>query len=147
MFNSGDYKVVQSNRMGIMQHDPFSWEIKDNDFIYAEEVKRASNKLVNAVQEIMDTLSDEDKEAFIDTFYKILRSSGATNFSDRPTKMIKEFDQMIATMKNVDEKTGDSIKSVIYEFFKVIGKKVLNIGNDEKKEYIRQIIEEGGHIF
>ena len=147
MFSSGDYKVVQSNRLGIMQHDPFSWEIADNDFVYAEEVKHASSYLVDMAQEMMNTLNDDDKEAVVDTLFDIIKSSGTTTFVNGPTQMIKEFDQVIHAMKNIDEKSEESIKVMVTEFFKLIAKQVLKGSSDEKDKWerVNQILEEEGH--
>ena len=33
--NHGAYSVVESKQMGIMQHDPFSWQVTDGAIPYA----------------------------------------------------------------------------------------------------------------
>lgn len=32
------YTIVQSGLKGLMQHDPYSWEIRDGDFIRLKEI-------------------------------------------------------------------------------------------------------------
>lgn len=140
IFNSGDYKVVQSKRLGIMQHDPFSWEIMDNDFIYAEEVTHASSGITDITQELLDSLSEEDREIFVDSVYKIIRSSGAKSVVDWPI-MVKEFDRMINTAIELDDKTEETIKKVISESIKVLGKHILNWPDEEKWKKIKENFE------
>ncbi|MBR6610458.1 MAG: DUF2974 domain-containing protein, partial [Oscillospiraceae bacterium] len=78
IFSSDDYMVVKSDRMGIMQHDPFSWEISGDDFIYADGLKPNANKLVFTIYDLMKTLSREDRELFIDTVFKVTSCSPTT---------------------------------------------------------------------
>ena len=36
------YTIVQSGLKGLMQHDPYSWEIRDGDFIRLKEITEGS---------------------------------------------------------------------------------------------------------
>ena len=44
--NHGEYRVVDSKRIGMLQHDPFSWLVDRIDFVYLEEL--------NATHRFMD---------------------------------------------------------------------------------------------
>ncbi len=141
MFSSDDYMVVKSDRMGIMQHDPFSWEISGDDFIYAESLKPNANKLVFTIYDLMKTLSPEDRELFIDTVFKVISSPGVTSFTEWPIMAIKEFDILIDTMKSIDEETSEKLKIVLAEFIRTLGKNILNLPDKEKiKEFISEKI-------
>ncbi len=141
MFSSDDYMVVKSDRMGIMQHDPFSWEIRGDDFIYADGLKSNANKLVFTIYDLMKTLSPEDRELFIDTVFKVISSPGVTSFTEWPLMAIKEFDTLIDTMKSIDEETSEKLKSVLAEFVRTLGKNILNLPDKEKiKEFILEKI-------
>ena len=137
IFSSDDYMVVKSDRMGIMQHDPFSWEISGEDFIYADGLKPNANKLVFTIYDLMKTLSREDRELFIDTVFKVIAAPGVTSFTEWPLMAVKEFDTLIGTMKSIDEETADKLKNVVAEFVKTLGKNMLNLPEKEKiKEFI-----------
>lgn len=141
MFSSDDYMVVKSDRMGIMQHDPFSWEISGDDFIYADGLKTNANKLVFTIYDLMKTLSREDRELFIDTVFKVISSPGVTSFTEWPIMAIKEFDTLIDTMKSIDEETSTKLKTVLAEFVRTLGKNILNLPDKEKiKEFISEKI-------
>lgn len=141
MFSSDDYMVVKSDRMGIMQHDPFSWEISGDDFIYADGLKTNANKLVFTIYDLMKTLSREDRELFIDTVFKVISSPGVTSFTEWPIMAIKEFDTLIDTMKSIDEETSTKLKTVLAEFVRTLGKNILNLPDKEKiKEFILEKI-------
>ena len=137
IFSSDDYMVVKSDRMGIMQHDPFSWEISGDDFIYADGLKPNANKLVFTIYDLMETLDEKDRELFIDTVFKVIAAPGVTSFTEWPMMAVKEFDTLIGTMKSIDEETAEKLKNVLAEFVKTLGKNMLNLPDKEKiKEFI-----------
>lgn len=139
MFSNDDFMVVKSDRMGIMQHDPFSWEICGNDFIYADGLKSNANKLVFTIYDLMKTLSREDRELFIDTVFSVIASPGVSSFTEWPVMAVKEFDTIVGTMKSIDSETADKLKSVLGEFVKALGKNILNLPDkDRVKEFIAE---------
>lgn len=61
-----------------MQHDPYSWEIRDGDFIRLKEITEGSCLVDRTIKTWISELSPEERRAFVDTVFDILRSSGAT---------------------------------------------------------------------
>ncbi|MBR4036810.1 MAG: DUF2974 domain-containing protein [Oscillospiraceae bacterium] len=145
MFSSDDFMVVKSDRMGIMQHDPFSWEISGDDFIYADGLKSNANKLVFTIYDLMKNLSREDRELFIDTVFKVIASPGVSSFTEWPAMAVKEFDTLVNAMKSIDETTAEKLKSVMAEFVKTLGKNILNLPDKDKiKEFITEKVNSIG---
>ena len=132
IFATDDFQVVKSDRMGIMQHDPFSWEICGDDFIYAEGLKKGTNKLIFTLYDLMKHLDAADREVFIDTVFNIISAPGVSSFSDWPLMAIKEFDSMIDTLKNIDSQTAEKMKTVLFELAKSVGKNFFNIPDKEQ---------------
>ena len=132
IFATCDFMVVKSDRLGLMQHDPFSWEICGNDFIYAEDLKGSNNKIIFIIYDLMKNLDRDAREAFIDTIFKVISAPGVTSFMDWPLMAIKEFDSMMDTLKGIDSQTADKMKSVLIELVKSLGKNVLNLPDKEK---------------
>ena len=139
MFSSGGFQVVKSDRMGIMQHDPFSWEISGDDFIYAENLKSNANKLIFTIYDLMANLSRQDREVFIDTVFQVIAAPGVSSFTEWPVMAVKEFDSMVSTLKSIDEETAVKMKTVLAEFAKALGKNIFNLPDKEK---IKQFIVE-----
>ena len=139
MFSSCGFQVVKSDRMGIMQHDPFSWEISGDDFIYAENLKSNANKLIFTIYDLMANLSRQDREVFIDTVFRVIAAPGVSSFTEWPVMAVKEFDSMVSTLKSIDEETAVKMKTVLAEFAKALGKNMFNLPDKEK---IKQFIVE-----
>jgi len=131
IFCHGNYTVIKSDRIGIMQHDPFSWEILQDNFIYYREVKPGANQLTDTVYELMETLDEKDRELFIDTVFEIIYSAGATTFSEFPLKAVGSRDKIMETMKNIRPETADKMKNVISELIKISARKAFRIPESE----------------
>lgn len=48
------YLVVKSRGMGMMQHDPYAWEIQGNDFVRLKQVSNASRVIDSAMRRWAD---------------------------------------------------------------------------------------------
>lgn len=72
------YTIVRSSLKGLMQHDPYSWEIRDGDFIRLKEITEGSCLVDRTIKTWISDLSPEERQAFVDTVFDILQSSGAT---------------------------------------------------------------------
>lgn len=140
IFCHGNYTVVESKRIGIMQHDLFSWELTGDSFVYNKEVKPGGNKIVDSVYDLMETLSGEDRELFIDTVFEIINSAGASNFSEFPSMALKSRDKILRTMKNLDPATAEVMKTVITDFIKVSTRKAFRLPENEATEKINEAI-------
>ncbi len=127
IFSSGDHDVVRSDRMGIMQHDPFSWEITGDDFIYSDTLNAGANKIVFAMYDLMNTLTAEDRELFIDTIFRVIASPGVSSFTEWPAMAVKEIDTIISTFKSIEPDTAEKMKSVAKELVKALGRNMINL--------------------
>lgn len=71
--------IIKSNQHGVYQHDPFSWEIDKNDFVYLDKANEESIEIQNKVKEIIAEMSLEEKKGFSNSLYKILK--GTNNYA------------------------------------------------------------------
>lgn len=140
IFCHGNYTVVESKRIGIMQHDLYSWEIRDGSFIYEKEVKPGGNKIVDSVYDLMETLSEEDRQLFVDTVFEIINSAGASTFSEFPALAIKSRDKIMQTMKNIEPETAETVKNILAEFIVISARKTFTLPENETTEKINDAI-------
>lgn len=143
IFSNGEYRVVKSSRLGIMQHDPFSWEISGSGFVWEEAIHKSSVKMVDAVYELIQTLSEEDRQTFKNTIFDIFSSSEADSFQELSEKIFKESDNLIKKLRSIDRQSAENMKTVISEIIKVLAKNILSLPLPyENGEYIKQKIKE-----
>lgn len=78
-----DYKVIQSTgKGGIEQHSPFTWNIKNDSFIYLDALSPQAVSFCNTLTQWNEQLDDQERDKIIDTLFRLLDSSDVDNFSD-----------------------------------------------------------------
>ena len=70
-----NYKIVKSDKRGILQHDAFSWEILGNDFAFATERTAFGKRTEAIIDRFIDMISPERKRQFCEAFFSILEAS------------------------------------------------------------------------
>lgn len=70
--NCGEMKVLKSDRFGIWQHDPFSWMIKDKDFIYIKAITPSARYLDRTLNMWVRSMSEQDRERFVNSLYSLI---------------------------------------------------------------------------
>ncbi len=124
------YEVVRSSRIGIMQHDPFSWMIKDGDFQYREDINNVAAYTNRTIQIWLNSLDDEGRELFVDTLYSVIKATGAKSFSDLTEDWWEKSHAVLDAIWEIDEETRhfvlQTIRSLIVIAFKSLpGGKIL----------------------
>lgn len=79
---ASDYDVVDSDEVGPMQHDPFSWLIQGKTFIRENALKMSSLALKDEMRKFLSRQSPEERARFFDSLFAIIESSGATTLND-----------------------------------------------------------------
>ena len=72
------YTVVRSGRVGILQHDPYAWEVLGGGFVEVEEVTPGSRMADRALTAWLAGLTAEQREQVVDTVYGLLSSGDAS---------------------------------------------------------------------
>ena len=74
--------VVESDRTGLFQHDPYSWQVLGPDFIRLEGVDAGSRMVDRTLKQWLAGLTPEQRERAADALYGLLSSGDA--------KMVKQ---------------------------------------------------------
>ncbi len=71
------YTIIKSNQIGIMQHDPYSWQVLGANFLQVEELTADSRFLDRTFKNWLAAMSNEERSEFFDTVFELLESTGA----------------------------------------------------------------------
>jgi len=107
------YMVIKSTRIGVMQHDPFSWVIEGDDFNYVNNISNSSLNLNKALNEWLSNISEEKREVFIDTLFHTINSTNAKTFGDLSEVHIKDFAKILRTFRSIDRETRKLVSQTI----------------------------------
>ena len=74
--------MIKSNERGIMQHEPYSWEVSGADFVKQKDLTEKSYFLDHTVSRWMNGLTEEQRELFIDTIYEAVAAAPVDAFGE-----------------------------------------------------------------
>lgn len=114
------YKIVKCSADGILQHDPFSWNLMGPEFEAAEAFDEASEIFYTSFNAWANTMTDDERKKFIDSFFSVIYASGAkTNYEIDQNKIICG-GKMLAKLAELSEEERKAFKKAIKVFIKVV---------------------------
>ena len=116
--HSEDYTVVDSNQMGLMQHDGFSWQVMGDRFIKLREMTCKSCLTNLGLRDWLRGLSMEQRSAFVEALFQVLTASGAKTLTDLKADSLKGVVAMVKATKELDKETRDGLLEFMGLLFK-----------------------------
>ena len=112
-------KVVESKTFGLLQHDPYTWLIKEDDFVCVKGLyksRRYSNETLN---QWLESLDENQRRIFVDTLYQVVSASKAENLIELSADWKKSMNGMISALKEVDDETRQALRTIIKALFDI----------------------------
>ncbi len=73
-----DYTIIDSTNRSLMQHEPLSWNVLGNEFVYLGQRSEAAQLGDNVIREWLAGLTREERQEFVETLHEILSLGGKT---------------------------------------------------------------------
>ncbi len=113
------YKVVESKTFGLLQHNPYTWLIEGDDFLYVKGLYESRRLFDEAMNEWVMSLNDTQRKMFVDTLYQVVSASKAENLIDLTADWKKSMNGMVSALKEVDDETKRAVKQIIRTLFEI----------------------------
>ena len=124
--SESNVEVIKShNAGGLLQHNPFEWAIKNNDFVYEKTRSFSSRYIDKCVNEWIESFSDEEKEKVTNIFFEALEETGTKDLTALVKKMF--FLQHLKPLYRVYKKLNKDDKILLQTVMKRFAKSFLNI--------------------
>lgn len=107
-----NYKIVASKQIGIMQHDPFSWEILGTSFVFVDDISASTYRFDKTFRSFIASMELSEKESFVETLFMLLDETGSKTLSEIS---LKDITQMIKRVNSEGEE-----KKVLQQAFKLL---------------------------
>lgn len=104
-----DYTVVDSDQLGFLQHDGFSWQVMGNHFVTLRQVTKQAHLSDLELRAWVRSMSPEQRGKFVDAMFTVLAASGAATLTDLKAESFKAVGPMIRAMKDLDKETRDGL--------------------------------------
>ena len=136
-----DYLVVDSSSVGLLQHNPYTWRVKEASFVGKEEVYRSRRFMNEALNEWILALDDEQLEVFGETLFYILEGCEMKNLVEISQDWKTGINNMIRASKDVDEETKGKIIEIIRQLG-VILKENVKESMKENMELLKETVKD-----
>ena len=76
------YTVVRSKTVGLLQHDPYSWEVLGRDFVKVQEITEGSQFVDATIKDWFARMTDRERSQLVDVMFTLLGTGGIDNALD-----------------------------------------------------------------
>ena len=127
-----NYKVIQSDSLGIWQHDTLTWQVETTSFVTLKEIDETSNKIQKIITEWLAQVGKKEREIFSSTLYTILSTNKINTIEELTRLKLRSIPGLLRTVTKLDEETKrimiESIKGLMKEANKNFDKKTIFYG-------------------
>ena len=71
-----DYTIIDSTTVSLLQHEPLSWNVLGNRFIYLGQRSEVAQLGDNVIREWLTGLTKEERQEFVETVHQLLSAGG-----------------------------------------------------------------------
>lgn len=75
-----DYRVIKSDAELYWQHNPYTWEVRENDFVYLDSEDLFSRLVKRSLDGLLEELTFEERRKIVDTVFQVIEDAGITSF-------------------------------------------------------------------
>lgn len=127
--NREKYRIIKSDGVGILQHDPFLWriDIENNDFFDGDKLYLSSHFFDVAFNDWIDSSTPEQKEQYIEALFRMINaanSENATSFVDWAENLKNNYTVVYESLKELDPETRNLVLKGFGNLFSTINKNV-----------------------
>ncbi len=127
IFEQGDgYKVVKSNALGLLQHNPFSWTVKYGRFADAGQFLQGHKFANDTMNEWILSLDTEKRRAFVDALYQVISAAEKDNLVEFSADWLKSLRSVFSAVREMDEETTEVVKEIVKAYLMVSQLRVKN---------------------
>lgn len=138
LFNyAGQYSVVKSSKKGLMQHDPFSWNLKGNSFELIDGFDKASSFFHNTFNTWINSLEKSQRELFVETLFRIIKATDAETNSEIEKNILHNSVKIIAAIYRLDPELRSTFCSLLAMLFKTAHKNLPELNELFEKNSFR----------
>lgn len=108
-----DYKIVKSTARGIMQHDPFSWQVLGADFEYTAERTAFGRRTELILDRVINSLSPARRRILGEAVFTALGAAQRDTFSDIMANKKQSFKDIVRGFTQLDPEMQDVLTETL----------------------------------
>ncbi len=145
LYSEGAYRVVESRTIGLAQHNPYTWLIKEDRFRVVNELYSGRKFLDEALNQWILSLSQEQMHIFVDTLYEVVLAAETDNLIDFTANWFQSIHKIGTALKEIDPQTRKIIIRIMKSLFDIISlhmkERVRNKNELQKEKFDQGILQ------
>ena len=129
-----DYTVVDSDQLGLLQHDGFSWQVLGPRFVTLRQVTRQAHLCDQELRQWVREMPVERRERFVDGLFAVLSASGARTLTDLKSDFLKSTGAIARALTELERDTRDDL----VRFFGILFKSNLRLTLEGLQEEVEK---------
>lgn len=82
MEHDSNYRIIYSSKNGLMQHDPYSWAVCRNQYMYLDSRSPFGEHSDMATRKWLNSMTAEERQAMVADLFEVLESTGAKTLTE-----------------------------------------------------------------
>ena len=108
-------KVIKSSKIGLFQHELYSWEVSHNNMVQAGEIAMSSLFVDKTIKGWLAGIEKKQREQFIGALYSLLTASKAKSLTELEQSWLKATGRIIKSLGTMDKATKELIGNAMKE--------------------------------
>lgn len=108
------YTVIRSKTVGILQHDPYSWELMAKDFIQVPELSEDSRFVDATIKNWFADMTNQERNQLVDMLFALLGTGGVESPMEiLHPKNIKNYVKTLSTDDNLRRVLSSEFQGIV----------------------------------
>ena len=120
-------KVVKSTKIGLLQHELYSWEVTHNDMVYVDDVTLGSRFFDKTVRGWLAGLDNKQREQYLKALYGVLVASEAKSVPELESSWLKATGRMLKSLGTMDKPTRTMLHNTLKELRRSVRKNLIEL--------------------
>ena len=132
------YTVIRSKTVGLLQHDPYSWEVLGREFIPVQEITESSQFVDATIKTWFADMTNQERNQLVDVMFSLLGSGGVDSVQELlQPKNIRTYIKTLSSDVGIRRVLSSEFQSLIEAARKT------KMRLDEERELLEAGSEEG----
>ena len=120
LYTEGNYQVVESKTIGLAQHNPYTWLVKEDAFRVVDEIRPGRKFVDQTLNEWILSLDQAQMHIFVDTLYGVVQASETDNLIDFTAHWFQSLQKIGKAIGEVDEETAEVMIQIMRALFEMV---------------------------
>lgn len=111
--NFEQYQVVESSAFGVLQHDGYSWQIENGDFVKAPDIEEKQRRMNEVLNRWIFSMPEAEREIFVNTLFEVIGQTKVTTVMEFAQDWKNNLRICLRYLRTLDEDTRKRIRQIL----------------------------------